>query len=407
MYFRLLLISIISIQFLVSCGGSESKADTGSNSSSQIKGKLKSDPDGLPKDKSVGQLALSSNEVENSVCFADIPNFRDLNDIYFNQSRQEPVNDIYFNYVLSENEYGATEVELSFLGQNQKTYDLLTALLFNVKTNPGQGRPPTLNVSQKKLIYNSIRGFCRDIQCAADSVFGDSWGLRFLFKEKFGVLLSGFVDENTEEFRDDQYLYSVAQAILSLPKGTFPLDKNNFVSSTRDFTPQNIIIAPYATGKIPTAGAENAAGITLSSRSGSQTSMQLANVDIYLLDPWKEQRGFHDRVYTVFHELIHVLDQAKENQLVLSQSKEWLKISDWRLNSSNNTWVMVKDKYKCSEYGSTLPQEDFAECGSLYRFAPNKLKKISKAKYDFFKKRVFKGIEYHTASKCQKNIETF
>ena len=409
MLIRFFILSLFSIQFLTACGGGGGGGgDEASPQAVSPDGVILKDTDDLPKDGAIGQLALTSSEVENSVCFAELPSFRDLNDSYFNKALEAPTEDIYFNYVMGEDQFGSIESEISFLGQNKEVYDILSALLFNVKQVSTNGQPPVFGVSNNKPVYNEIRSFCRDIQCAADSIFFDSWGLRFLFKEKFGIILSGHVDPNTEEFSDDQFLYSVAQAVLSLPKGTFPLNKANFIPNMQEFAAQNMIIAPYMTGRVPTQGSESAAGVTLSSRSGSSAdASMLTNVDVYLLDPWKQTRDFHSRLYTIFHELIHVLDQAKEGQKVLSTSEDWLKISDWRFNSGNQTWVMVKDNLKCSEYGSTLPQEDFAECGSLYRFAPNRLRKISRAKYNFFKNRVFNGIEYNELSKCRSAIETF
>ncbi len=407
---------LLSLNILTACGGGGGSGDnqTGTlNPSEAVKGTgLAKDTDDLPKDRSVGQLALSSQEVENSVCFADLPSFREINDIYANLAMAQPAQDIYFNYVIGEDQFGSVESELAFIGQNQEVYDILSALLFNVKETSFEGKPPIFNVSNNKPIYNEIRSFCRDIQCTADSIFRDSWGLRFLFKDKFGIVLSGHVDTKTEDFSDEEFLNSVAQAVLSLPKGTFPLNKDNFIPNFQEFSSQNVVIAPYITGQIPPRAPPSAAGVTFSTRSGAsvETSL-LTGIDVYLLEPWKQSRDFYGRLYTVFHELIHVLDQAKEGQNVLSTSKDWLKISDWRsrTNPQNNEleWFMGKTETKCSEYGATLPFEDFAECGSLYRFAPNKLRKISKAKYEFFKKRVFMGVEYNEFAKCRKAIETF
>ncbi len=406
MNLRLLLINLIFFQFLVACGGG---GGSNSNSNEQFDAQPgNSDLDDFSGDRTVGQLAVSSNEVENSVCFSELPTFRDINDMYYNQSVTPPVKDYYFDYVAGNGEFGSSEVEISFLSQNQQSYDVLTELLFNVKQVNANTRIPELMVSNQKPVYDLIRGFCKDVQCAADSVFGESWGLRFLFKDKFGVVLSGHVDPKTDEFPDDQYLYSVAKAVLSLPKGTFPLSKDNYSPSTKEFAAENLIIAPYNAGEVPSASAANAAAVTFSSRTGaSENTSLVTNADVYLLEPWVTNRDFHSRVGTVFHELIHVLDQVKEKEVVLSKTQDWLKLSDWKKDLNSDTWVMGKPQTKCSEYGSTQPAEDFAECGSMYRFAPNKLKKISKDKYNFFKKRVFKNIEYQKTSSCKNAVETF
>lgn len=406
MIFRLLIINLFFMQVLVACGGGG--GDSKSTDSENAGAGVASDNDDFSGDRTVGQLSVAPNEVENSVCFSDIPSFREINDSYFNKSITPPVQDYSFDYLSDSGEFGSTSVEISFVGQNQEVYDTLTELLFNVKQVNPTTRAPELSISNEKPVYSLIRGFCRDIQCVADSVFGEGWGLRFLFKEKFGLVLSGYVDPNTDEFPDDQYLYSVATAALSLPKGTFPLDKSKYAPATREFAPNNIIIAPFKRGYAPSENSVNAAAVMMSSRTGAtETTSMVSNADIYLLDPWVDNRDFHSRVSTVFHELIHVMDQVKENQIVLSMTDDWLKISDWKRDQRTNQWLMGKPQTKCSEYGSTLPQEDFAECGTMYRFAPNKLKKISKAKYNFFKKRVFQNTEYNLASSCKNKVESF
>lgn len=399
MIFKIFFISLFSLQFLVACGGG----------SGETADPTTMDLDALPDNGVVGFNALSSPDIEYSVCLPNVPTFRELNDYYFNKALGEPISDIYFDYIISENEFGSQESTLSFLGQNQDVYEVLEALLFNVKNvtqddlnNNSQYVP--LYLSPRKDVYKQVRGFCRDIQCAADSIFGDSWGLRFLLKDKFGIVLSGYVDPQTEEFADNEQIHSIVQAVLSLPQGTFPLNKDVFTPDAQEFGAHNVIIAPYVAGASPSAQLANAAGVTNSIRMGRGESSLLYNADIYLLDPWKQAREHYQRMATVFHELIHVLDQAKEKNVVLSQTEEWLKISDWKQNPQTQQWFMVKDNLKCSEYGATLPQEDFAECGSLYRFAPKRLKQISKAKYNFFKKRVFNGIEYHQLSKCEKSV---
>ncbi len=404
MILRLLLINLFFVHVLVACGGGGGNSSDANNAEPGVA----SDGDDFTGDRTVGQLSVAGNEVQNSVCFSEIPTFREINDSYFNKSITPPLQDYSFDYVSDSGEFGSTSVEISFEGQNKEVYETLSEILFNVKQVNQMTKFPEISVSNEKPVYSLIRGFCRDIQCVADSVFGESWGLRLLFKEKFGLVLSGYVDPNTDDFQDSQYLYSVATAALSLPKGTFPLDKSKYSPATREFASNNLIIAPFKRGYAPTEGSVSAAAVMMSSRSGSSESTSMVNnADIYLLDPWVDDRDFHSRVSTVFHELIHVMDQVKEGETVLSKTEAWLKISDWKMDPRTNQWVMGKPQMKCSEYGATLPAEDFAECGTMYRFAPKKLKKISKAKYEFFKRRVFQNAEYHVASSCKDKVESF
>jgi hypothetical protein len=365
----------------------------------------------LTVNSQIGQLAVTPNEVEKSVCQSSLPSSREINDYYFNQSNKAPVEDIYFNYVMAQTEFGSTETEISFMAQNRAIYSLLEGVLFNVKSIKVENNKlnKVFSISNSKPVYDLIRSYCRDVQCAAESVFGDSWGLRLLFKERYGVVLSGHVDPGTIDFQDEEFVRSAAFAVLSLPKGTFPLNKENYSEETRDIAAHNLIIAPYADGKGPVANLQGAAGVTTSSRSsgGENGTSLVTNTDIYLLDPWKEMRDHHARAYVVFHELIHVMDQAKAKGKVLSVSPGWLKLSKWSFDEVTGQWTMGSPKTACSEYGSSQPAEDFAECGSMYRYAPAKLKKISKSKYAFFKKHVFKNVEYLKASNCKKAIEVF
>lgn len=412
---RIVLGSIFLTFFVTACGGGDDGAAKDQSNivlsqSDQLAGQLTKDIDTLPKDRSVGQLALSGSEVENSVCFANLPSYRNLNDLYFNRSLVLPTEDLYFEYTIGENEFSSSTSELMFMAQNKSVYQILESLLFSVKKNPGDGKPPQFEISKSKPIYHDIRGFCRDIQCAADSVFGDSWGLRFLFKDRFGVLLSGYVDPKTEPYANNDQLDSVAKAILSLPKGTFPLSKSNFLPNRDGHEiEKSVVFAPYLTGLAPPdSSLASSAAITLSGRGGlSAEDSKVSFVDVYFFEPWKQQRDHYTKVSTVFHELIHVLDQSKEQGHVLSQTKEWLNISKWSKDSRDGSWKLGREKLKCSVYGSTSPAEDFAECGSLYRFAPLRLKKISKSKYNFFKKRVFNNVEYTNVSRCKNEVEIF
>ena len=365
---------------------------------------LNFDTDDLDASKTVGKLAVTPREVEESLCFGEVPTFRELNESYYQRSISGLVDDFEFIYVDSVGEAGSSQSYIELADQNNDMYKLLESILFNEKRINLNSGIAEVQVSSRKDIYSQIRGFCKDIQCVADSVFGDDWGLRFLMKERFGIVLSGSVDPSTEEYRDSDQLMSVVKAILSFPKGTFPLNEEHYVESNRSMA-TNLVIAPYRYGE----GSNRfggAAAVTLSGRGGmSAYESKVSNIDVFMLDPWVDSRFFHSRVSGAFHELIHVLDQAKEKYTVLSKTDDWLKLSAWKYDERTQKWEMGKPKLTCSEYGSTLPQEDFAECGSMYRYAPRKLKKISKTKYNFFKNRVFSGIEYDKLVKCSGSVE--
>lgn len=394
---RLIFLIFLSFQFLIACGegGSDSKTEMTNEFSVAGKDTDRYDLDDISS--GIGAVAIFGSQVKNSNCFSELPSMEDFNSLYYERSKMAPTSELVIQSIDSEGEFGETISEIVLSDQNQKTLDLLTELLINVKIQNQNLIGISLEPMINKEVYKNIKNRCNDIECVSESVFGSTWGLRFFFKENFGIILSGHVSPLTKAYDNEDQILSVVKAILSLPKGSFPLNAENIYPPVSDLVSQNIIMAPHRIGVKGGAAAFNAF-----SRTGTN---QLLNTDIYFLDPWTQSEDFDSKVATAFHELMHMFDNAKENKTVLSETKEWEKLSKWKFKDGK--WKMGNAKVTCSEYGKTNPGEDFAECASMYRYAPAKLKKISNAKYNFFRKRVFDGVEYFDKKTCEDSVFQF
>lgn len=68
-----------------------------------------------------------------------------------------------------------------------------------------------------------------------------------------------------------------------------------------------------------------------------------------------------------------------------------LKLSGWK---KLQDWEADENHCRVSNYGSTNPDEDFAETASAYRYNARDLQKRCPEKYEWMKARVFDNYEY-------------
>lgn len=390
MKFKALLTSIIFGALTACGGGGDDGAVTG------LQGDL-------------SQLASQFIIVEDIKCKPQLPSWNQFNTDAYNNSIQPPLARTYVRLSENQGDGGSTIVEIPIIDQNERMLSLMDDLMMTSKDFGSQdmgqrvyqgdypfeslGTQPGMVYVPNKESYQRIRSHCRTVECVAESVFGESWGARFYFKDKYGLSVTGQIRPSSEEYADSEAVKSVLYAISSLPDDTFPISADRFSYDYQVFA-DNIVITPYATGSTMPGG-EGAAAVMSSFRTGDG---QIINADIMMFDGWKSY-GTYDKAFVVFHELIHLLDTAVEARTTLSQTKEWMSLSEWLHDDMSNQWY-ADNKTMCSVYGRTNPTEDFAECGVLYRYAPDVLKQISMKKYNFYKNRVFKGIEYTSDSRC-------
>lgn len=369
-----------------------------------------------PQSIDLSQLASSQISREDINCLPKIPTWNSFNNYAYEQTQLPPL--LNTTVVLSESEGvgGGSTVEIPIIEQNEESLRTMSDLIMNVKDfgsdrensdayrgfypYPSDNDRPKMKYAANKEAYQYIRTRCRSVECVADSVFGESWGARFYFKENYGLSISGVISPMSEEFRNSNSVRAVILAISSLPDQTFPVSLDRFAPGYEIFA-ENIVIYPYIEGQTMPGG-EGAAAVMMSNFRGTR----LTNADIAMFDAWKDYPDMFEQAFTVFHELIHLLDTTAIKDVVISKSKEWLNLSDWIFDETSQQWY-ANNKVMCSTYGRTNPAEDFAECGVLYRYAPDVLKKISKKKYDYFKNKVFKGVEYTSDKACAKSTVKF
>lgn len=120
-----------------------------------------------------------------------------------------------------------------------------------------------------------------------------------------------------------------------------------------------------------------------------------ANSYMIFFDPWaKYERPL--RRGTLTHEIAHNIGQAKG----LDLSADWLALSGWK-RLQGDKWESSRPDF-VSEYGGTDPKEDFAESVVAYRYQPQLLRRVSPAKYNFLKDKVFGGAEFGPDANCEK-----
>ena len=277
-------------------------------------------------------------------------------------------------------------------------------------------------VSKHNALDLTRHAHCKDVICLSTNVFGEKRGIKFLYmKVKYGLNPSHHVYKDARPWKPnevDPYL----KAVLAHPTHLRKLNRNKaFIHDS------------------------SSEGDTL-----ANSYLRIFGAADDLSDESKE--------YTAFHELGHYIS----GELNIDRSKDWLDLSDWKVNSVrereikqvmnkeeeafsmpdfsidlsrglNNTFGFQKVEFLeeeslmqkidkqlmemqihytamdtespnkiVSEYGQVNPAEDFAESMAAYRYNPLALLKANPEKYDFLKDKVFRGVEYLNSNHCTK-----
>lgn len=222
-------------------------------------------------------------------------------------------------------------------------------------------------------IYNlgtvkNQKPYCKDLLCATKRIFGSPKGIYILFAmEKYGLQLGKYSSANADpEGFSEESLKAIIRAAEAMPEHLREraLEDATFYQFLKGFTLRSN--SPYTVA--------NAAG------------------NVYdAINDYEEEM----RVFVFSHEFGHrtatIDDPLDENPL-------WADAAGFDVvdtgNAYKKSYVAKTGRKSISEYGLTNIYEDYAETYSMYRFSPDKLKNISPKRYSFFKKYVFKGIEY-------------
>ncbi len=213
--------------------------------------------------------------------------------------------------------------------------------------------------------FGEPRG-CVKVLCAVQRLFGQEEGpLLLLLLTEYDLNLSHFVWTNADRWKASE-IRDIMKAIETVPSHLLPLDLNQkLIHFKRGYG--------YAGG-----------GSTI------------ANASIEIFDVWNNEKR-PIRQYSVYHEFSHNWSSLHANNIDVSP--EWLRISGWESQdkkdvSKTTDWRMHPGTQQVSIYAKTNPFEDFAESVSAYRYAPERLKKVSAAKYKFVKDIVYGGMEF-------------
>lgn len=199
----------------------------------------------------------------------------------------------------------------------------------------------------------SQAGTCKESLCASKMIFGETKGAKILYAYlKYGIVLSSFSDVNADpEGFDEETLDAILGALSMVPEHLKATVTENFgfyrfqKGSTLAIYGKNSNVIANAYGSVFDA------------------------IDDY---------SFEEKIYIFIHELGH--RSSRYNSQKLDDSEEWKQLS--------------QIASPVSAYAKTNASEDFAETYALYRINPLVLMKISPAKYNFMKNKVFAGKEY-------------
>lgn len=223
---------------------------------------------------------------------------------------------------------------------------------------------------------------CFKVLCAVEEIFGKNEGpLVLLILTEYDLNLSHLVWQNADPFRYDE-LQDILRAIEVVPNHLLPVGLNQkFIRFKRGYIRDN-----------------SSDGV-------------IANSAMEYFDNWTEESPGVRR-YAIYHELAHNWSQLHANNMDVSP--KWLEVAGWSAKSpeadpnqliSSEDWTRHDPSKPISIYAKTNPFEDFAESVSAYRYAPQKLKEISPAKYKYIKNIVYGGLEF--TSECSTSEEAY
>lgn len=221
--------------------------------------------------------------------------------------------------------------------------------------------------AQVDLLPYGIGPGCKKVLCAVEKIWG-SMGMKILYTKLFYDLNASELSvTNSSRFTDREF----DDVLMGL--GDLPLSLKN---SGRP----NQQIVHYTRGELPFY------------HQGTNTQ---ADSSMNFYDRWS-QKPSPSRQYVVFHEMAHNMAFHLGK---LDESSQFLETAGWI--KTGEDWEKTSEFCAVSNYGSTDPDEDFAETAAAYRYNPATLRDQCPKKYDYMKQFVFKGQEYLDSSNCQ------
>ncbi len=220
---------------------------------------------------------------------------------------------------------------------------------------------------QANLAAYNINPACVKVMCAVEKIWGPSMGPKILYlKLHYDLNTSELSIFNTSRFTEAE-LNDVMIGLGDLP----PRLKNAGRPHQQ--------LVHYARGEMP------------SIHQGTNTA---ADSSINLYDRWSNRSGL-SRQYVLFHEMAHNISHHLGD---LDNSPRFLEMAGWI--KTGQEWEKTSEFCAVSNYGSTDPDEDFAETVAAYRYNAATLRDQCPKKYDYMRGMVFAGTEYLDSSSC-------
>ncbi|EQC47271.1 hypothetical protein M900_0822 [Bacteriovorax sp. Seq25_V] len=236
------------------------------------------------------------------------------------------------------------------------------------------------SVVDTKLVFEE-RDFrsCTDVFCLADMAYGKGLGAYYLYiQAKYNLDLSPFSNEKISD--EDRFLHTVR------------------------YTKDELLAVLKAVKLLPEDSLKSLDYGYHAKKTDRYKGNTLANASINFFKLWSDTHA-GDKVYTVIHELGHVIadlvyvEHGEMLSTGIDASDEWAKLSKWKWEKGlffaiySATYPFFQDNF-VSNYARSNPVEDFAESFTTYILKPNELKKVAPKKYEFIKKFIFADIEY-------------
>lgn len=255
---------------------------------------------------------------------------------------------------------------------------------FTQLVTPRQDLPDSnrgLNPATIRQAFGNPQG-CAKVLCAVQRIFGQEEGpLILLLLTEYDLNLSHYVWKDADPWQIAE-IHDILKTIEAVPSQLLPLDLNkkliHFKRGVADQGNNDVI----------------------------------ANSTIIHFDTWSKQIS-PVRQYCTYHEFSH--NWAALHSHYIDVSPEWLKISGWSTQETlsdaqspytHRNWDRHPGTKQVSIYARENPFEDFAETVSAYRYAPQRLKTISLAKYTFVKDIIYNGMEFTEPCKPPNDLVT-
>ena len=274
------------------------------------------------------------------------------------------------------------EIQNYFLQRADKVTSESTAQGFNFKNESAElirvfknltEADPYRETRQDTRLFAAAAGSCSTVICAMEYLFGkdNAWKVLYL-NSRFNLNVSHLRFDYASAWRSAE-LSTILRALSLVPTELSRFSENKKLVHYR-------------------RGAKD---------PRNDSPAVAANSEILVYDFWNTLSE-EKKIYILLHEFAH-LWALREDGNDLDRSDDWLRLTGWEMipaipdvlwqhNGRKTFWV--------SNYAQSNSIEDFAESTMAYLFEPQKLQQNDPAKYQFLKRILFKGKDFHQRGQC-------